>query len=132
MGVPVIIVDDDAAVLFLHEVMVRESNFADDIKSFSRAEPALTYLEAYDSECVIFLDINMPGMSGWDFLKRLDDSDLNDDIYVIVVSSSLNSLDRKIAKNYKHVVDFVEKPLNVDVCERLKKQNSLKHLFAGG
>lgn len=134
MSVQTIIVDDNAAVLFLHDLMIRESGFSDNIKSFSGAEPALSFLEAQNSEnseCVIFLDINMPGMSGWGFLKHLEKSEINfgKRIHVVMVTSSVNSSDRKLANNFKYVIDFIEKPLNLHVCEKLKEHERLKHLF---
>ncbi|WP_322570061.1 response regulator [Rhodohalobacter sp.] len=132
MNPQVMLVDDDAGVLFLHELMVLESGFSDQITSFYKAETALNDLadqKNQDSEIVIFLDINMPGMSGWDFLKKLESSDFDKGVYIVMVTSSVHSSDRITANNFKHVIDFIEKPLNLEICEKLKGHESLKHLF---
>lgn len=134
MSVKTLIVDDDDGVIFLHELMVAESGFSEHTTSFKQAKLALRHLKdrkEKDAECVIFLDINMPGMDGWEFLECLEREGFGNNIYVVMATSSVNSADRIKAGNYKHVVDFVEKPLSLFTCEKLKQQESLKHLFAG-
>ncbi|MFC4870885.1 response regulator [Negadavirga shengliensis] len=125
------IVDDDEGVLFLHELMLVESNFAEEILSFNDAQDALDYLEkgSGNDHYIVFLDINMPKTSGWDFLNQLEHGHYDPKIHVIMVTSSINQSDRKRAEKFNHVVYFVEKPLDIDVCERLKKMESLKELF---
>jgi CheY-like chemotaxis protein len=132
MSVQAIIIDDNSGVLFLHELMILESGFCSEIESFIKAEVALDYLNNLNnqnSEIVIFLDINMPGMNGWEFLKKLEESEFHKGLYVVMVTSSVNSSDRKNADNFKHVIEFIEKPLNLDTCKKLKGHESLKHLF---
>lgn len=133
MSIQVLIVDDDAAVLFLHKLMIEESGFSDNIESFRRAEHALLHLKKRknkDPECVIFLDINLPGMSGWDFLNKLEDPGFDDKIYVVMVTSSMDNTDQITAGRFKQVIGYFEKPLNLDVCEALKQHEKMKHLFA--
>lgn len=132
MSVQVLLVDDDNGVLFLHELMITESNFSDNILAFNNAKTAMMFLEEHqqkESECVIFLDINMPGMTGWDFLEKLDKRDLSQNIHVVMVTSSVNRSDQITANKFTHVVDYIEKPLNLEICEKLKKNKYLKHIF---
>lgn len=128
MSVQVLIVDDNPGVLFLHELMIMESNFSDNIMTFRKAQPALAYLQNRNKKstnCVVFLDINMPQMNGWDFLKSLEKSDYGKGVYVVMVTSSINSSDRRMAASFKNIIDYIEKPLNVDICKKLQKNKRL-------
>jgi CheY-like chemotaxis protein len=131
MTVRALIVDDDEGVLFLHELMLEESNFAEEILPFNDARDALDYLEKGNGNdhYIVFLDINMPKTNGWDFLNQLEHGRYDPKIYVIMVTSSINQSDRKRAEKFDHVVYYVEKPLDLDMCELLKKMESLKELF---
>lgn len=123
MSLPVLIVDDDAGVLFLHELMVRESGFSESISTFNRARKALEFLEKKRVEiedCLIFLDINMPEMDGWKFLELLDHSNQFDRVYVVMVTSSVNRSDREKAQSFSRVIGYVEKPLDLAACEKVK------------
>jgi CheY-like chemotaxis protein len=132
MSVKTLIVDDDEGVIFLHELMIKESGFSDHSLSFTKAGNALQYLagrEEKDSDCVIFLDINMPGMNGWEFLECLEKESYGRNIYVVMATSSVNREDRIKADTFKHVVGFVEKPLNLAICGELKKLDRLQQFF---
>lgn len=129
MSLPVLIVDDDAGVLFLHELIVRESGLSENISTFNKASLAFEFLELNKDNLpnpLIFLDINMPGMSGWDFLEKLENLNQFDRVFVIMVTSSVNRSDREKAKTFRRVIDYVEKPLDLDVCEKLKKLGSIE------
>ena len=135
MGIPVLIVDDDAGVLFLHELIVRESGFSEHIKTFNRAGKALEYLEKAKDKiegCLIFLDINMPEMDGWTFLENLDKSNLYDRVSVVMATSSVNRSDREKAQSYSRVIGYAEKPLDLETCEKLKKLESVNKFFENG
>ena len=135
MSLPILIVDDDAGVLFLHELIVRESRFSDNITTFNRAGKALEYLEKLKdkiSDCLIFLDINMPEMDGWKFLENLDKSNQYDRISVVMATSSVNRSDREKAKSFSRVIGYVEKPLDFETCEKLKKLESVNKFFENG
>lgn len=130
--VQAIIVDDDKAIRFLHELRVRQSGIARRISKFSSARDAFNYLNAQGANvvpCIIFLDINMPEMNGWDFLRLLEASSMHDGIYVVMVSSSIQKVDREKAQQFPHVVHFLEKPLNRQLIEEARKVDKLRHLF---
>lgn len=69
----------------------------------------------------LFLDLNMPIMDGWDFLKRLQEIKLecayNPNIYVI--TSSVNDKDYKEAMEKFHVKGYLVKPINTDVLSKI-------------
>ena len=132
MSLPVLIVDDDAGVLFLHDLIVRESGFSEHITTFNRAGKALEYLEKVNdkiSDCLIFLDINMPEMDGWKFLENLDKSNQFNRVSVVMVTSSVNRSDREMATSFQRVIDYVEKPLDLEACEKLKNLEPVNKFF---
>ncbi|MBS4040945.1 MAG: response regulator [Flavobacteriales bacterium] len=110
----VLIIDDDPGVLFLHELIVTETHLSVNPTTFTNAEDALNHLLPIDvntSRILIFLDINMPKVSGWDFLEILKVKIQNADIKVVMVTSSLSVSERERSKEYKIVIDYWEKPM---------------------
>lgn len=62
---------------------------------------------------VVLLDLNLPGLNGFDVLKRMKESETLRDIPVVIVSSS--KAEQDIAKSYKlHASCYVTKPLDLD------------------
>lgn len=130
----VLIVDDDAGVLFLHNLMVRESGISENINTFNSADKGLSFLRSRienGKKFLVFLDINMPVISGWDFLETLEHLDPDINVYVVMVTSSVNRSDREKASEYSHVIDFLEKPLTIDTCTEIMNHQKLKDLFDG-
>lgn len=121
MNIDVIVIDDDAVVLFLHKVLIQKSPLPSNVKDFFDAREALEYVKQrqVDNPLLIFLDINMPGINGWEFLKRLEEIPLSDKIFVVMVTSSINFSDRKKADKFSNVIDFREKPLSKQACEEI-------------
>ncbi|MEE2770578.1 MAG: response regulator, partial [Bacteroidota bacterium] len=63
-----------------------------------------------EDESLIFLDLNMPVMSGWDFLEELQKRNIKHQ--VIILSSSTSQFDIQKAKLYPDVLQYVVKPMN--------------------
>ncbi len=74
----------------------------------------LTYSPA-STECntLLLLDINMPGMSGWEFFDKFEKFDINiqKQFAIFMFSSSVDERDLAIAKSHKNVKGYLIKPL---------------------
>jgi CheY-like chemotaxis protein len=118
----IILVDDEEAVNFLNKTILRKQGISDKILDFQRAEDALNYLKKMDDpneKILILLDINMPIMNGWDFLRIYESMRLNEKInpVIIMLTSSIDPYDYEKAKSFEFVNDYRTKPLNVSTTE---------------
>ncbi|WP_424495181.1 response regulator [Salinimicrobium sp. GXAS 041] len=127
MDFKVAIVDDDAVVLFLHEVLVKRSCLPPVVFSCKNACDAIKELESKNVDSTPFLlllDINMPVMNGWEFLDAIQEKYYKENIIVALVTSSINMQDRKTAERYSQVIHYFEKPLTTEslnyLCEKVK------------
>ena len=119
----ILLVDDDEPTNFLNRMAVEELGCVDTIKVIPGAREALDYLACagrkapLNKDCpspeIIFLDINMPAMDGWEFLQRyeaLPDAHKSS-IIVIMLTTSFNPEDELKARKIPSVKEFRNKPL---------------------
>lgn len=114
----ILIIDDDEVANFIYRKVIQNSDITHEIGTFQSAMDALNYIQqcaqgkAKTPE-IIFLDINMPVMSGWDFLNAYKEvaSDLKNQIKVYMLSSSVYQEDIEKAKAFEEVNDYIIKPL---------------------
>jgi len=110
------IIDDDQLSILLTKTMLELESSISDITTFLSADDALEALNtSIDSDIpdTILLDINMPGMDGWDFLDSFSplENKLNKVCKVYILTSSLDSADAEKSKAYPQVVGFLHKPI---------------------
>lgn len=112
------IIDDDAISTYLTEAVLENEDFSERLVCFSSAELALQEIPVREqtsaSPFVIFLDLNMPVMNGWDFL---DTFSLRQDIpqnrcKIVILTSSIDEEEICRSKGYPLVVSFLSKPLS--------------------
>ena len=127
MEFKVALVDDDAVVLFLHQVLVKRSCLPPVTFSCKNAKEALQKIESEDvhsTPFLVLLDINMPVMNGWEFLEAIQDKCYKDNVFVALVTSSINTQDRETAQQYPQLVHYFEKPLSAEslncLCEKVE------------
>jgi len=114
------LVDDNEIDIFIHKEVIKQLPTATFVLSFSSAQPALDYLSNTQNEWpqLILLDIEMPVMTGLDFLEIYDTmpTEQRSNCRVVLLSSSLNNHLQTISK--KSVFDLLEKPLNIEKLNR--------------
>ena len=125
----IMLIDDNVTDLFLHERFIAHENIAHEITSFSLAEKALDYLAEQKTEQglpdVILLDIQMPLMNGFDFLKKYEKLAMTNKCPVVMVSSTLDFGDINRAKANPLVLELLEKPLNMKILKETLMANGI-------
>ncbi len=117
----VLLVDDDSIFQFLSLKILQASGLTDEVMVCSNGQEAIQLIEDAMTRGsgfpdVIFLDINMPIMNGWEFLESFEKKapSLKDSIPVYIVSSSANQDDKERAKEFENVTDYLIKPIMQD------------------
>lgn len=127
-----VFIDDDPIDHFLMKHILRGKNYFDTTTYTIYGSLVLDYIEEHKSEPeklpdMIFVDLNMPLFSGWDFLKRMEQMqhEISKDIPVFVISSSLRPDDKATSSKYSFVQDFISKPVDSREIERIVSAQSV-------
>lgn len=117
----VMIIDDNSIDLYVCSRMITKHNFGKKVLQYSVATEALKYLQDNQDNFselpqVIFVDIYMPVMSGFEFMEEYDKLSpaLKNYCKAYIVSSSIDSEDIVKSRNDKNVVSFQVKPITVN------------------
>jgi len=103
------LVDDQPITNFITRKLLEVEGITSKIKEFTNPLIALEELEI-DQDPFIFLDLNMPEMTGWEFLDNLKSS--NRFPKIVILTSSTSELDVLKAKDYPCVIDYIIKPFS--------------------
>jgi CheY-like chemotaxis protein len=121
----VLLIDDDEPTNFLNKLTLEQSGCARHIRIAPSGQAALDYLRGSPEDCprpdLIFLDINMPAMDGWEFLGlyRTLPKEKKAETILIMLTTSLNPDDEKRTREIPEVSGFEHKPLNQGSLEKL-------------
>ncbi len=120
-----LLIDDDSVDQLLYGRVVNQSELVDNVYSFFYAEEALEFMRENRGEGidVILLDINMPRMSGFDFLEAASTEfgDMFAHIVVVMLTTSLDPSDVERAKSFQVVKAFMNKPLTGEDLQNIAK-----------
>lgn len=112
----VMLIDDNEIDNIINEKIIEANQFADRILIFQTGQEALDYLAQQAGELpeIVFLDINMPIMDGFQFLDEFEKmpESVTSKCKVIMLSSSISPRDIDRAASRKHVKKYLNKPLN--------------------
>lgn len=123
----VCLIDDDKIYQFTATMILEATGLTNSIAAFLNGKDAINFLKDPNTTLnsqlpdIIFLDINMPVMNGWEFLEEFQQfsASLSQPIKIYLVSSSVDESDINKSKNYPSVTDYVIKPLNRDKYRQL-------------
>lgn len=122
----ILLVDDNEGTNFYHRIILEETKLVKEIIAKQSVKEALAYLKTEVDGCypqpdIIFLDINMPGLSGWDFLNAYAElkSDQKAGNIIIMLTTSLNVDDRDKANCNSEIKEFRNKPLTEQVVSEI-------------
>jgi CheY-like chemotaxis protein len=110
----ILLVDDDYVTNYLTERQLKNALIAKSVKAVKNGEEALTYLAepANKTPELILLDINMPEMDGFEFLKYFKKMTLEKDIRIVLLTAAIDS-DRKKKLNSFGFHEIIEKPFTI-------------------
>ncbi|WNH10485.1 response regulator [Thalassobellus suaedae] len=118
------LVDDDDVFVLLTKIAIKKTNLVDQIMVFSNGLDALIFLkEMKNNEDalpeIIFLDLSMPIMDGWQFLEEFSKlhPELAKKVTIYICSSSISPRDILRAKTINEVSDYIIKPITKDKLE---------------
>jgi CheY-like chemotaxis protein len=124
----VLLIDDDLTINYLHNRLIEKSAIAEHvIIAKNGIEGISVFLELNErihatERVIIFLDLNMPIMNGWEFLEKLSKAknEITMHYKIYILSSTINPDDKKKAKSHSLVSGFLSKPLTKGILEQLQ------------
>jgi CheY-like chemotaxis protein len=135
----VMLVDDDDVTLMICKLRLKKSQFCEDVISYENGSDAIQYFEdqmALPPEKrlapeLIFLDINMPVMNGWEFIETFEEKyqQAFPKTKIKILSSSVDPKDEERANTNKRILGFITKPLTNDNLLELMKTEAYKNNF---
>lgn len=135
------LIDDDEPTNYISKILIEEAECTDHIQIVQSGQLALNYLgsngqfaskdERFPYPNLIFLDINMPAMNGWEFLDRYDKLEQKDkaETVVVMLTTSLNPDDKLKAKEMPLVSGFEDKPLTSEKLNEILRKHFPSYFF---
>jgi CheY-like chemotaxis protein len=116
-----LLIDDNYIDNFVTSRILETANFAEKIVVYQSAGGAVDALRSGEVKPdVIFLDIRMPLMSGFEFLHEYDKLEIDKStIKIFMLSSSLDPTDIRKSSDNKYITQFIHKPLTFEVLEEI-------------
>lgn len=124
----VCLIDDDPVFIFAIKRIFKLSDVCENFTVYNNGEEAIegltqTIASGKHIPELILLDINMPIMDGWQFLDEFTTMTVSKKITLYLVSSSIDPVDFKKAKEYELITDFIIKPVTrktvIDLVENM-------------
>jgi CheY-like chemotaxis protein len=120
-----VLIDDSEIDLFIHRRFLEVCNFSKELISYKSAENALAWLKNLNGDTppnIIFLDLNMPLVDGFTFLKLFAElpEKITSQSRIVVLTSSNSVTDRQQVFEHKNVIQMITKPIKQTDIEALR------------
>lgn len=129
----ILVIDDNPTDRYIAKRMAEKYHFAEEIILHESAVEALNYIRSLENvpdllPQLIFLDINMPGMNGYEFLEeyaKLSET-IKSNCIILMITTSIHPDDFKKAENDPSIFRFLNKPLDKEKFRLIEYEFSLK------
>ena len=124
----IFIIDDDPISIIILKKNLELIAISEEIVTFSNGKDAFNHLEKEylkNEQYVIFLDINMPEMNGWEFLNKVEHLITSQNTSIYLLTSSINKADMEKAKRFLLIEKYLSKPICKEVLIEIKEKNKL-------
>lgn len=130
MELCVLVIDDDEIFNLMADFILRDVGITTHPRCFTNGREALAYLDRQNeahTTYLLFLDINMPTMNGWEILDHL--KALPNHVHVVIVTSSIDRADKDKALAFEQVIGYMIKPLKRELLSALKNHKKIARFF---
>jgi CheY-like chemotaxis protein len=137
----VLLIDDDMVTWAICEMVLNKTAFSQHVEKLGNGKEGIDYFSSFFEKRkrgenviapdLILLDLNMPVMDGWTFLEDYirKYSERLPETKIAILSSTVNPEDFIRAQKYSIVIDFINKPLTIELIEELKSHEAFKQYF---
>ena len=114
----ILLIEDDPITVMVCDRIIKMIGFSNHVQTKENGQEGIDYIsnaikENKELPDIIFLDINMPIMNGWDFLEAFESikQQLSKVPRILILSSTVDPEDYKKAEKFPAVEGFISKPL---------------------
>jgi len=112
-----LLVDDSNSTNFFNKTIIQKTDCVEEVLIATNGSNAMQYLQSDTIPEIIFLDLNMPIMSGWEFLEQhnqLSAAHKNSRI-IVMIGAKLSEEEENTLKSFPQVTEFREKMLTKEI-----------------
>ena len=115
-----IVIDDDPINNMICSKFIQMMIPGSEIQTFTNPEKGIEHLAGHrigdNNHTILFLDINMPSLTGWEVLKKVElfPDAIKEKLRIFMLSSSVDQQDKEQAANNPLVLGYISKPLSKD------------------